>query len=349
MPWPLGADLSLSELERIRKIPTQSLDAYISYLKGRASIRVLSPNMTAPQFYRHLDEAIAMDPDFALAHAVKACGYWLSINPAVQIDELSFEEMKRVALEHTEKALELDPNLGMAYWALASVHFNNRRKAETIEAYERTIQLRPNDTQILDIYARFLSYIEENSEQTLRLSRRSIELAPNDASTYARVARTILYAGYQDEAVDLFHQSAEMGPTISFIHLWLAMMEIILGHDDDALKELQISEQQLKGIYQPFSVAAFAYFYSILDKQDEAARLVKQIEKWESEGRYIRPSIWGLSYLAIGENDKAYDVLNSSTNEGLSSLHEIKANILNDPVLEEPRFVELRERMGFFE
>ena len=55
-----------------------------------------------------------------------------------------------------------------------------------------------------------------------------------------------------------------------------------------------------------------------------------------------------LSYLAISENDKAYNVLNQNQNEGISSLQIIKSNVMNDPILNETRFVELRKRIGSF-
>jgi len=54
--------------------------------------------------------------------------------------------------------------------------------------------------------------------------------------------------------------------------------------------------------------------------------------------------------LAIGDVDTAYQLLGEINGEwSLYSLRWMKSNILNDPVLEEPRFVELRSRIGVFD
>ena len=63
----IGAEISAAEKERIEKVPTRSLEAYALYLKARVTSNIC-PDMP-PMFYQYLDQAIALDPNFALAHA----------------------------------------------------------------------------------------------------------------------------------------------------------------------------------------------------------------------------------------------------------------------------------------
>ena len=98
----LEAEFSLAERERIDKPPTDSLEAYALYLKARALVSNINP-LSPPEFYQYLDHAIELDPDFALAHAVKASSYAISINNRVQVNGLTFEEMGKVALEHAAR------------------------------------------------------------------------------------------------------------------------------------------------------------------------------------------------------------------------------------------------------
>ena len=344
----LGADMSATEQERIRKVPTRSLEAYALYLKARTLAKTLNPVMP-PMFYEYLDQVIALAPDFAVAHAVKASVYGLTISPGQRINELMLDEMKRIALEHTEKALALDPNLGMAHWAQALIYFNSQRKGETIQSYKRTLELRPNDARILDEYTRFLTYIGGKDEEAIRLTQRTLALVPNDISRYGRLGRTLMFAGLPREGADIFRKSIELSPSTDFLYMWLGMMEIILGNDTEALKQLRLTEEKLAGQYQPFIICRLAYFYSMLGLKEDAERLVKKVKERANAGRFTRVSTWTLSYLAIGENDKAYNVLNKNPNEGISSLQIIKSNVMNAPVLEEPRFVELRKRIGSFD
>ena len=345
----LSAEVTPAEQERIEKVPTQSLEAYTLYLKAMTFVQTpLNPIMPS-MFYQYLDQAIALDPDFALAHAVKASSYGLTLSPGIQINGFTLDEMERVAIEHTKEALELDPNLGMAHWAQALIHFNNQRGMETMQAYDRALKLRPNDARILDEYVRFLTYVGGKNEEAVRITRRAITLVPNDIGRYGRFARTLMFAGQPVEAAVYFRKSVELSPSVHWVHLWLGMIEIILGNDTEALKQLQLTEEQLTDKYEPFSISRLAYFYSRLGLQEDAKRLTKRIERWAADGLHIRISTLALSYLAIGEYDKAYDVLSQNPNQGISSLQEIKSNIMNDPVLEEPRFIELRNMIGSFD
>ena len=341
----LEADISAAEQVRIDKVPTRLLEAYAHYLKARTLIQTINPIMPS-EFYQHLDQAIAIDPDFALAHAVKACIYELAVGAGYQLNSLTVAEMEEIALEHVKIALALDPNLGMANWAQALIHFNNKRPTETIQTYELTLELRPNDVHILDEYARFLTYLGGDNEKAIRLTYQALDLAPNEALWHARFGKTLMYAGKPADAVDVFRKSIQFSESKYNAHAYLGMVHIILGNHVEGLKELRLADEQLVDRNPPFSLCRLAYFYSRLGYREDAVRLIKRIETLAASGRHIRISILAISYLAIGEADKAYNVLDQNPNEGISSLKIIQSNIMNDPVLNEPRFVALRDRIG---
>jgi len=340
----LGAEVSAAEQERIDKVPTRSLEAYVLYLKARTLMKTISP-LIPPEFYQILDQAIAIDPDFALAHAFKASGYGISKNIGYQLNGLTLDEMEIVTLEHIEKALAVDPTIGYAHMAQAFIHYSNRRGTETKQAFERALKLSPNDIEILDEYSRFLSAIEEHDE-AIRLAQRVLELAPYAFSTYDLLGGALKGVGDVAGATDVYRQGIKIAPSYVGIRRNLGMMEMILGNDTEAIKQLRLAEPSSGESSLPFSMARIAYSYSRLGHQEDAVRLVNLIEAKIADGRYVRPGDRALSYLAIGEIDKAYNILDQNPNEGIMSLKEIKSNILNDPILEQPRFVELRKRIG---
>ena len=339
----LGAKITVEEKERIRKVPTQSIDAYMLYLKARTLMKTIRP-IVPPEFYQNLDQAIAIDPDFALAHAYKACGYGVSRNVGFQLKGLTLDEMERIAVEHIDKALSVDPNLSYAHLAQGFIHYSNRRGAEGKQAFGRALQFGPNDVEILDEYARFLSTLGEHQE-AIRLARRVQVLAPFAFSTYDLLGGMLKNAGDFTGAANVYRQGIKIAPSYPGNHRNLGMMEVILGNEAEAIKELRLAEPSSGESTQPFSIIRIAYSYSRLGLQEDTVRLVNQIETMVANGKYLRPGDRALSYLAIGEVDKAYDALAKNPNEVVTSLKEIKSNLMNDPVLEQPRFVELRKQI----
>ena len=331
----LEAQLLPTERESLEKPLTNSLEAYALYLKARAMLVDLEP-IPNPEFYQYLDQAIALDPEFALAHAVKASVYGISKRSGVQLNELNFEEMEQVALEHIERALAIDPDLGLIYMALAEIHTSNRHGTLAKQAFERAVQLSPNDVDILDNYARFLSFIGAH-EESVRLTRRTVELAPNDFHNL--LGQVLLFAGDLVAAADSLRQAIELSPSDYRSHLRLVVSEILLGNETEALAVLRHTEQ-----LNPNN-AFLAYYYSRLGLQEDAVKIFNRFEAEIADGRSISRGIRAVLYLAIGEADKAYDNFNQISNEDMYILQIILLNILNDSVLEEPRFVEIRNKL----
>ncbi len=66
---------------------------------------------------------------------------------------------------------------------------------------------------------------------------------------------------------------------------------------------------------------------------------------------------WALANLAVGKNEEALDWLstvvekveNNEPDPGFINLMVMKANYFSNPVLDEPRFVELRSQLGSFD
>ena len=345
----LGADLSSAEQARIDKVPTRSLEAYMAYMKARALIRAtLAANMP-PQFYQYLDEAITLDPDFALAHAVKASAYGLSHLYGVPRGQLTFNEIKRVARVHADRALALDPNLGMAYMAQAFVHFSNLHGTAAKQAFERALQLGPNDVEILDGYRRFLSVIEDHDE-AIRLAKRDVELTPNVGNPLMRLGQTSMFAGKPGPAIDNLHKSVELFPQFHAVHRFYAMALITAGNIPEALTELQLAEKLLNDRNPARDIARTAYGYSILGLREDAMRVFGLLQEREAKGEFISIRAWIEAYLAIGEIEKAYAIWaqNPVPSEGMRILQFIKSNIVNNPILEEPRFVKLRNQLIAF-
>jgi tetratricopeptide (TPR) repeat protein len=111
-----------AEIERAKRKPTESLDAYTLYLRGLARFNQFGNRQTNYEALRLFNSAIELDPDFASAYALAAMCYafaktngWFSNTPN------DIAEVTRLA----QRAVELgkDDAIALAHsgWALAFI------------------------------------------------------------------------------------------------------------------------------------------------------------------------------------------------------------------------------------
>jgi TolB-like protein/class 3 adenylate cyclase len=115
----LRTTLSPQEKARVEAKPTDNADAYVLYLKGRdyqtRPDNLLQDFRTAAKLY---EQAIALDPKFALAHArlsVAASTIYHFYQPT--------EQWKQQAHAEALESLRLQPNLGEGHLALGLYHY----------------------------------------------------------------------------------------------------------------------------------------------------------------------------------------------------------------------------------
>jgi TolB-like protein/class 3 adenylate cyclase/Tfp pilus assembly protein PilF len=170
----LRATLSPEEKARVETKPTQNADAYVFYLRANQVARnpdtLLEVYKTAEQLYM---QAVALDPDFALAHARLAstrAGIFHFYEPV--------ETWSIKARSEAETALRLQPNLAEAHFALGQC-----------------------------IY-----WIDENYEGALEEFNRAAQLSPNDSDVRALIAAIKRRQGHWQESLDLFEQAQKTDP-----------------------------------------------------------------------------------------------------------------------------------------
>jgi Flp pilus assembly protein TadD len=125
-----------------------------------------------------------------------------------------------------------------------------------------------------------------------------------------------------------------------------------LGNEDRALSELRLSEQLLGDNRDVVSLPELAYTYARLGAIDDARRIFNEIERVAGD-RDVGAGTWAMAYLAIGDEDRAVEWLETAIakaeaheiDQGLFNLLNIRMNMTGDPLLEEPRFVALRNRL----
>ena len=151
----LRARLSKREKARIQVHPTKSLDAYELFLKARDLFRwsgAGDPRDNGEQALKLLEDAIALDPKFALAHALASRWhgelYWFG-------HDKSRSRLAKAKAE-ADAAIRLQPDLGDAHLAAAYYHYlgfhDYERAREELELARRAT---PNDSEVFDARERW--------------------------------------------------------------------------------------------------------------------------------------------------------------------------------------------------
>jgi hypothetical protein len=91
------------EIHRAAHKPTESLDAYDLYLRGRAGYYKFRKDAN-DEALRYLSKAIQLDPDFALAWAM------MQLNPVLRVSDIK----RLIPIRHPEYLARLEEGLRLA-------------------------------------------------------------------------------------------------------------------------------------------------------------------------------------------------------------------------------------------
>ena len=265
----------LAELERqaATPVPTRSVEAYEYYLRGRQFFSRFdrkSLHLSREMFRR----AVAIDPDYALAHAGAAdCaaflhGMWrggeealaeadaasrraLELAPGLASTHASralaiflagrYDEAER----EFEIALRLDPLQFEALYFYARMRFEQARVEEAAALFERAMGARPEDYQapvLLGMARRALGQ-EQGSLEALRrgldVVSRHVELNPDDARAYYLGGLACVRLGDRERGLDWGARALELEPDEPIVIYNVAGIYALAGESDRALDCLE--------------------------------------------------------------------------------------------------------------
>jgi serine/threonine-protein kinase len=312
---------------------TQNVEAHNAYLQGHFYFarRNVEDYRKGISFF---DQAIRLDPDYALAYAERAEAWTF-------IGDLNPEHKKEAwaaAKRDAEKAVAVGPNLAEAHAALGWVRFFAEWKfAEGLAELKRARELAPANATANDLLARVLIYVNQLAEAE-KVARQATELDPLAYLARGNLARILLAEGKLDEADSEARKSAELQPTGAGNHRWQVVVAVLRGDGETALREAQLEPNEG---YHRFELA-LAY-YARGDRAAADAALADMVAYDINLLAYQIAEV----YAWRGETDKAFEWLQISYDihdTGLLSL-------LIDPLMRglrgDPRYKDLLTKLDF--
>jgi TolB-like protein/Tfp pilus assembly protein PilF len=303
----LATTLSPEERVRIRRDRTDNLEAFREFTRGKqdmsiASFKGLNDAVT------HFEAAIYLDPEYVLAHAALANSYASMAGTGA----ISVSEMIAKGREHIDKAVELDADNGFVQAVLARyAAAEGDPAAESL--FLHSLELAPNDVDVLSIYATHLR-IARRSEEALRILKRALDLDPLSVLLYHDLGRVNLWMGNFEPALAAFRRIAQINPGNPYAAHGAAMATILSGQLAEAGYWSDEAAQVDPADYENPSTAVFVYV-SAGNMEMAERRLIDALELGPEEPYPLSAKAYFL--LHTGERDKAIDIAKASLTKGL--------------------------------
>lgn len=209
--------LTSTEQQQLVKDAKANPQAYELLLKGRfrAAKAAGSDYKAAVEYF---NEALAIDPNYALAYAELARGY-------VNLAANSYLDPK-VATPKAEaaakRALELDEGLPEAHAVLALIKQNVWDWAGAEQEFKRTLELNPSLARAHSGYSFYLGIMLRH-EQAIAEIKRARELDPLRLSQIANVGYAYYWARQYDQAIEQLTKTLELDRNYGYAHFLLGM------------------------------------------------------------------------------------------------------------------------------
>jgi len=315
---------------------TKNSKAHQLYLRGRFHLGTL----TGEGFsigVDYLNQAIAADPNYALAYAGLAEAQrhvsTIHVRPAQSLMQV------RAA---AEKALALDDNLAEAQALLAVVTANYDRLPDEAERrFKRALQLAPNSVLTRRLYG---SYLMTQGRLAAAIAEfcRARELDP--LSPILNVLTSIAYFFAREPHHALKHARRALATDESF---WLGHWSAALAHEQfgqliEALGELERASDSGSS---PWITALRARVYAKLGKREIARAMLHDGGK-RASAEWVAPYLVATVYFALGEIDQGFQWLETAFDDFDENLNFIAVDPILDPLRSDPRYIELLDRAG---
>jgi serine/threonine-protein kinase len=311
--------------------------AYDAYLQGRyAWNRRTAGGLTSA--VRYLQEALARDNRFALAHAGLANVYTLSALYGVVSPPEAFAK----AREHADAALEIDPDLADAYVSLGLIHlFADQKWTAAEDNFHRALALNPNDSAAHHFYVLFLMARGRDREVGEEL-RRAAELDPLSPVVNLNQGYLAARNGHAAEALQHFQKAQALAPDLGIVYLYFSVLYRQQGRADlDFLSFRKSLELRFPEI-MPAMDEAYRRGGRKAALQSAAGALQEMAKK-----QLLSPEDIAHVYVELGDRGRALDFLEESYRRGFPGavLFASNQDWEWDIVRNEPRFRALIERI----
>jgi TolB-like protein/cytochrome c-type biogenesis protein CcmH/NrfG len=327
--------LSPREAERLARRREVDPAAQEAYYRGRGLWWTRAPDALG-RAVGYLEEAVSLDPEFALAWSGLADVYTMS-SIYGGLDVGSGEAYRR-AEQYANRALELDPNLAEAHAALAGAHLYGAWDMGAAERGMRhALELNPNFAQahnwLGDVLVAHGSLEEALASYTL-----ARDLDPFSPLMNRDVARVQMYLGRCEAAIEAAQAASDLDPSHGEAYRVLRECHRSAGRLDEA------ADAAARHVQESGNADAATGLRAAYDSAGWEGLLEVEAEYYLSVPSHYQAA---LKFAELGWVDETFDALFTAVElrEGRALL--LKAEPIFVQLHSDPRWEELLRRAGY--
>lgn len=334
----LLASFSSGEIAGTERIGgTDNPEALDHYLRGTdLYLQISSDQDTDEAALAALDEAIAVDPEYAAAHAFRARVLTAIGNRYASGEELaSYYEQ---AMEAARTSIDLEPDLAQGHDSLGSVLANGKLDlASARQPYQRSFELGYGNADILTGYTFFASYIGDFEGGRAAIERAE-RLDPLNAGVFRADAVLEFAARDYQAAASAARRALALNEGISIANRILGDIARFDGRPDEARAFYEIEPSTLSRLPS----------LAVLEAQEgnrEAAQraFAEMIERFGDNSLYQQAQVQA----QWGESDEAIATLQKALAAGDAGLVLSRSDQNLDPIRQDQSFVAIQKQLGF--
>ena len=318
---------------------THNATAYSLYLRGRYEWNKRTQDAIAAGI-RYFEQAIALDPNYALAYTGLADCY------ALHVDYRSVPVMEgfEAAKAYARKAIALDDTLAEAHASLAwSLFIFDWNWDEAEREFRRAIDLDARYATAHQWYA-FLLAAKGATGEALVESHTAVELDPGSTSARRSLGNCYYYARRWDQAVHHFERGVAMNPTAEETYRMWGLTLAVAGRAAEAIPILrETAAMPQAGTY---TQASLGYALARAGQLDEARAIYDALLARVESGGYVSPVAFATILIGLGDVEHAVDWTERAFADRRGWLVYLNVNPLLDPLRGNPRFDALVRRMN---
>lgn len=333
----LKLKISGDEHNRATRHYAKNSEAYQLYLKGN----YYASRYTKEGFNKgieYFEQAIAKDPNFALAYSGLAFCY---LNQTDWV--FAPKDSVPRARQAVDNALRIDDSLAQAHTMRAMVLLQydwNWPAAE--QEFRRAIELDPHYAVGRSFLAWYLAAMGRFDE-SIAEDKRALDLDPLSAAVNADLGWDLYFARRYDEAIDQLRKAVDLEPNYWVSHVLLGRSYVQTGKLNEAVASFERARQIENSI--PEVLAALGHGYAVSGRKADAQNILRELQE-RSQKEFVPSYTIATIYTGLGQREQALQHLLKAHEEGSYYMIHLKVEPILDPLRADSRFTDLMRKVG---
>ena len=340
-------DISQAIVEKLRvrlsadrplvKRHTEDVEAYNLYLKARYQLFRFTPDGLAKS-KEYYEQAIALDPDYALAwHGLAAFYNVLGLSGFMPPRAANAQ-----ADQATRKALQLDDHLAEAHAMMGALRAGEFDWQGAEREFSRALELDPKSADVLRWYDHYYLGPMKRSDEAIAAFLGAVERDPLSPFLQSGLGYNYCLKREWNRAIEQCRNAIELDPQC-WAYMLLGSCYFHIGKHDDAIRAMETQAQVLGR--SSFALGNLGWAYASTGRTAEALTLLEELQE-RANTQYTPSWSFAVIYQGLGEMDKAFDWFEKAVDEHDPLMLHVHVHPNYDPLHTHPRYHALLRKMN---